>query len=1762
MKQLFSSIKQATLQRATTPTLLLTAGMAASLIGLTGCGVSNFAFNKTPTTQTPALLTITGPSVTDFRLQSVNSVTYRSVTVTNTGGADAKIKSLDGLTKTSYIFAGTKGQFAGPKDVCDKVIPAGTNCKLVLGFVPIFGIAKADGSTPLTGTFTLNYDDANDIRSIQHGLTGLADMTPRLYVQDPVDVTGQSYDFGLFRIGATASYIPGAYTKELNLQFYGPPGAAVSNINFVPFVAGAPYAYDLSACRNVNYMTLLNMSCHFKIQFAPISVAPGGSPALLAVEYSDGGSFGAQSGLPASFNVTGESVGPASLQLSSASTLNFGDVFFGTSSLPQVASFTYSGTLPANDIRITVTGPDAARFSTVQPATGACNPASHSVSADCSFSVIFTPDQNRPNYSASVNLSYSDGISNTLIRTVALIGNGIGDLSAVPPALVFDTLPVGNLLSKSTVVTNNSTANVTLSSLANAIPTAGQASFRILSTSTCVAGLVLQSHATCTLNIQFTPQDYVPFVDLPVTVAYVNHNGVADTLRLTLSGRGLPNLTSNTTVLSFGNVPVGNTVNSSVVLTNVATHPISLDLNSIPSSVGQYTITSRPTVSGLAAGASVTLGVTYRPTLLNGATGALDVRYTDSVGKAQNLPTLSFNGNGIPDIIANAVSGTLPVGNTITPTITVQNISSNTVTLDPSTITITGSNQFVITGGTCRSGGTALNLLAGTSCTVTVSLRAMALTTYNGNLIFSYIDTAGNHYGPALPGQPAPLYPSFSSPLNINTIPDLNPTGSNSLSFQNIPVGDSSVQSLSLQNVAGGSIIITAGPSSSGAFAVQPSGACGGGSLGAGSSCSLTVTFTPDQVANNFSASARITYTDSADNAGQTTTLNFSGSSVANLTASPTSRNFGSVAVGESVSGSFTITNVSHAHAINLGSLGASGSGFSLSSNACGGSIAAMASCTLAVQFQARALGGSSGNLAVAYADPYNNSQSLAVALAGTGLPDLVISAGLNTFPDTPVGAKTSQTITLRNATGSAVQLGSISGVAAPYATAAAGTSPCSIGGTLAANDSCNVVIEFSPTSVGNFSANLRISYNDLLGNPQSIPISANGHGFTAAVLALASPAVPYTFASILPGNSNEVSFNLSNSGTTNANQLSLSGGTAEFQPRLVAGTSCGTGADACQIAVRFAPSSSASFGPVTITLSYVNGADATVRTLSFQVSGSGASKAVLTLTDTNGNAVNALDFGGAPLGSGALSKTVRLNNTSAGTAATSVQLQLSNTSNFSIGSTNCSGTLAASSNCSITLNYSPHAASAAPGRDSGAFNVSYNDGFNAGAAQVPTVNLSGASTIGIQLAAGYSHSCAISTLGLVSCWGKNDAGQMGIGSADTSVHSSAVQVNLGASNTARSVAVGYRHTCAVLQDNSLKCWGDNSGGQLGLDNTTQQNAPPPGAINLGEAVRSVTAGNHHTCALLASGHVKCWGSTVGQPVLGLGSLDTWGDGSHLMANLPVIALGENGTATQISAGFSHTCAVLSGSSHHLKCWGNNAAGQLGQPGVTSLSGEASTTPDHITPIDLGGNHGAASVSAGNGFTCAVLDDNTGVKCWGRLGNAGTVASQYGNLGKCWSANTSGQFVDCSASTNSPMESYGTQAGQMGNNLPVVNLGSNVSVLSVAAANNHACAEVLAGSQMRIKCWGSNAGGQLGIGLPMDNSASSQRGADQNSMGDALSAVTLASGEMLAGLTTSLDHTCVWYASGKSQCWGKNASGQLGYGNTTNLNSPGALVQW
>ncbi|MFA5333400.1 MAG: FG-GAP-like repeat-containing protein [Candidatus Nanoarchaeia archaeon] len=336
----------------------------------------------------------------------------------------------------------------------------------------------------------------------------------------------------------------------------------------------------------------------------------------------------------------------------------------------------------------------------------------------------------------------------------------------------------------------------------------------------------------------------------------------------------------------------------------------------------------------------------------------------------------------------------------------------------------------------------------------------------------------------------------------------------------------------------------------------------------------------------------------------------------------------------------------------------------------------------------------------------------------------------------------------------------------------------------------------------------------------------------------------------------------------------------------------------------------------------------------------------------------------------------------------------------------------------------------------------------------------------------GERHSCDVLENGSVVCWGEGGYGQLGNGLDDSS--NDPVFISGGYNFT--KVSSNTLSVCGILGNASAVCWGYNNYGQLGNGGTGYSNLPV--FVSGGYNFSDLRMGGYHSCGVLFNGSAVCWGYGI------YGEL---GNGTSLSSSVPVfVAGGYNFSSISVSQNNgpgtgSHSCGILINGS--AVCWGLNEYGQLGN----GSSGGQSNVPVFVT-----GNYKFASINTGYKFTCGVLL-NGSVVCWGygedgELGNGGSSSSSTPvlvNGGYRFVSISVSKYYACGLLINSSAACWGYNGyGQFGNggtestNSPVI-AGTGYNFSQIATGNSHACGVLINGSKV---CWGYNTYGQLGNG--------------------------------------------------------------------------------
>ena len=355
------------------------------------------------------------------------------------------------------------------------------------------------------------------------------------------------------------------------------------------------------------------------------------------------------------------------------------------------------------------------------------------------------------------------------------------------------------------------------------------------------------------------------------------------------------------------------------------------------------------------------------------------------------------------------------------------------------------------------------------------------------------------------------------------------------------------------------------------------------------------------------------------------------------------------------------------------------------------------------------------------------------------------------------------------------------------------------------------------------------------------------------------------------------------------------------------------------------------------------------------------------------------------------------------------------------------------------------------------------------------------ATTLQKPLTAGGYHTCAI-VAGVAKCWGLDNRGQLGDGPQKTNKNTPQNVTGLPVGLPVVAIGAGDFHTCAVLNTGSVWCWGANDRGQMGDGSLGGERPTPVQATGITDAV-DVGGGTDHTCALRATGQVWCWGNNL------TGQL---GNGTTTSSASAVAVTGLS-DAVAIAIDENRSCAVRATGA--VVCWGKGIYGQLGD----------GLQLDRYAPTPVAGIGNASYLATGYNHTCALAP---AVSCWGR--------------------NANGQLGDSTKTDRT------TPA-------PVGGLPSRL--LTAAAGAFHACVleETGAGA-----CWGANDNKQLGVsGSPATDRTT------PSSVTSLVGATTLVSGYY---------HNCAVLADGVVKCWGRNLEYQMGTGNDTPSDVPVPVV--
>jgi alpha-tubulin suppressor-like RCC1 family protein len=378
------------------------------------------------------------------------------------------------------------------------------------------------------------------------------------------------------------------------------------------------------------------------------------------------------------------------------------------------------------------------------------------------------------------------------------------------------------------------------------------------------------------------------------------------------------------------------------------------------------------------------------------------------------------------------------------------------------------------------------------------------------------------------------------------------------------------------------------------------------------------------------------------------------------------------------------------------------------------------------------------------------------------------------------------------------------------------------------------------------------------------------------------------------------------------------------------------------------------------------------------------------------------------------------------------------------------------------------------------------------------------------QISANSEYACGITKTGRTYCWGNNDYGELG--NADDNGFPRFIPTRIASTVAMKQVTTGPYHACALSTEGAAYCWGWNIIGQLGVGTYDATGAPhaTPQQVVGNKVFTSLTAGYYHTCGTVANGEVYCWGDNE-LGILGSGGTETCtlptdtGSIAIPCGRTPRIVAG-GASLSSIAAGSYHTCGISTAGEVH--CWGDNSVGQRG------LGTADTVTRFQSTLVSGGGSY--STVVSGDGYSCALA---TGGQAW------------------CWGYNE--------------VSSLGVGSGDtLPHPAPAQVIGGS-GLKTLSTTWYHVCGATTAGPSL---CWGLNGDGQAGSAT---GSCTVRDGAGSTfDIPCVTTAMAVTSPVAFVSLAPSLYSTCGRTARSGVYCWGWNGNGQLGNGSQAPSSTP------
>jgi FlaG/FlaF family flagellin (archaellin) len=1275
------------------------------------------------------------PSTLAFASQPVGTTsTALAVILTNTGGA--------ALTINNFAVTGTNAGDFAQINTCGSSVAAGANCTINVTFKPTapgtrtaaVTISDNDAGSPQTVSLTgvgggpavsltatsLTFSSqtlgtTSGVQPVTLSNTGTAALTITNFA-----VTGTNAgDFA--QINTCGSSVGAGANCTISVTFTPTaPGARTASVTITDNGAGSPQTVSLmgtgsgpvvglspstltyssqsvgstsgsqaltlnntgNAALSISGMTFTGANpgdfaetntcgssvpaggnCTISVTFSP--TASGSRAASLAITDNAASS-------PQTVNLTG--TGSAPLASVTTTNLTFNSRNLGTTSAVQAVTLNNTGNATLSISGVALTGANPGDFAEI-------NTCGSPVAAggSCTISVTFTPTTSGSR-SASLNITDNSNNAAGSQQTVSLTGTGSGSAASLNPStLIFGSQSQGTTsTAQSFTLTDTGTTNLAIAS----ISVTGTNASDFAQTNTC--GSLVVVNTPCTINVTFTPATS----GSRTAAISITDNAPGSPQSAILTGAGLSGQASlSPSNLTFTSQNVGTTSNTqSVALANTGSTSFSISGITLAGANPSDFSETNTCGSSLAQSASCTIVVKFSPTAPG--TRSATVNVADSITGSPQTVALTGTGSG-PAVNLSTGNLTFTTQTLGTPSASQSVILTNT---GNASLTITG----IATAGTDPGDFAVTNTCGGSvaangSCTINVTFTPAGIGSRTASV--SIADNAGGS-------------PQAVNLTGIGSGPIAGVT-TTSLTFSGQNLGTTSTaQTFTLNNTGSAALSI-----SSIAFTGANPGDFGytttcGSSLGATSSCTISVRFTPTAIG---SRTASLSITDNSnDVAGsqQSVSLTGAGGGPA-VSLSALSLPFGSQSLlTTSAPLSVTLTNTGNTSlsVTSIAVTGANAGDFG-QTNTCGSPVEANGTCTINVTFTPTAM--LSRNASITITDNAASSPQ-SVILTGTGTASIVsLSAATLTFGNqAELMTSPSQTITLTNTGNWNLTITNIS-VTGTNAGDFAETSTCPLSpSSVAASSFCTITVAFTPSASGSRTAAVSIADNATAGSPQAVSLIGTGElgsvGLSATVLTFGSQSVGTTSApqsvTLTNGGSSSLTIGSIQITGTNPGDFALPTNTCVSSLAVNA---------TCTVSVTFTPTTS---GSRAATLTYMDSATNSPQTVS--------------LTGTGGAPIAGLSpssfaFPNQPAATGSSAESFTLNNTGNATLniTTSIGFTGTNAGDFS-QTTTCGTTLAANTSCTIAVIFTP----AASGSRSGAIDVTDNSNNVAGSTQTTTL--------------------------------------------------------------------------------------------------------------------------------------------------------------------------------------------------------------------------------------------------------------------------------------------------------------------------------------------------------------------------------------------------------------------------------------------------------